>query len=69
MVVSFLIFLVAIPWWKQSPQVAVVPFCVTVGLVWSAFMVLNWLRKKRLISRMKRLQDHVKFIRPVRARI
>jgi class 3 adenylate cyclase len=61
-VVSSLIPLVAVSWSKESSQIVFPLWATLVALVAFAFMVRNWLRKKLLISRRKRLQDHVKII-------
>jgi len=60
MAVLLLIVVAAWSWFKESQQVVAVLWVlpILVGLV---FMVRNWLRRERLISRMQRLQHHVKF--------
>jgi hypothetical protein len=60
-VVSSLIPLASLSW-KESSQIVVPLWAALLTLVAFAFMVRNWLRKTLLISRRKRLQDHVKIM-------
>ena len=52
-----LIIVASLFWFKESPRIFPL-FLVPLGLVGLVFMVRNWLRRERLISRMERLQHH-----------